>query len=134
MTLDSELLGLVIATLGGTAIGLERQWSGHAEGPSARFGGLRTFTMLGAIAGVSGWLWILGVQAAAAALLAGAVIIIAVAYAAASRRDVDATTEVAALVVLAAGLLAGIGYTASPARLSRWSRCCSSKNRGCIRS
>ena len=110
MTLDSELLGLVIATLGGTAIGLERQWSGHAEGPSARFGGLRTFTMLGAIAGVSGWLWILGVEAAAAALLAGAVIIIAVAYAAASRRDVDATTEVAALVVLAAGLLAGIGY------------------------
>jgi len=45
----------------------------------------------------------------AAALLAGAAIIIAVAYAAASRHDVDATTEVAALVVLAAGLLAGIG-------------------------
>src|SRR5689334_13768572 len=110
MTLDSELLGLVIATLGGTAVGLERQWSGHAEGPSARFGGLRTFTMLGAIAGLSGWLWILGVHAAAAALLAGAVIIIGIAYAAASRHDVDATTEVAALVVLAAGLLAGIGY------------------------
>jgi len=109
MTLDSELLGLVIATLGGTAVGLERQWSGHAEGPIARFGGLRTFTMLGTIAGVSGWLWSLGVHAAAAALLAGAVIIIAVAYAAASRHDVDATTEVAALVVLAAGLLAGIG-------------------------
>jgi uncharacterized membrane protein (DUF4010 family) len=110
VTLDSELLGLLIATLGGTAVGLERQWSGHAEGPSARFGGLRTFTMLGAIAGLSGWLWTLGLQAAAAALLAGAVIIIAVAYAAASRHDIDATTEVAALVVLAAGLLSGIGY------------------------
>jgi hypothetical protein len=49
------ILALLIATLGGTAVGLERQWSGHAEGPSARFGGIRTFTMLGALSGLSGW-------------------------------------------------------------------------------
>jgi uncharacterized membrane protein (DUF4010 family) len=110
MVPNSDILGLLIATLGGTAVGLERQWSGHADGPRARLGGLRTFSMLGALAGLSGWLWTLGFSAAATVLLTGAIIIIAVAYATASRHDVDATTEIAALVVLAAGVLAGIGY------------------------
>jgi uncharacterized membrane protein (DUF4010 family) len=103
------VIGLLIATLGGAAVGLERQWSGHAAGPSARFGGIRTFTMLGAVSGLSGWLLTLGQQGAAIALLAGATAIIIAAYVAASRQDVDATTEVAALVVIAAGVLAGLG-------------------------
>lgn len=30
--------GLPIATFGGAAIGLDRQWSGPASGPQARFG------------------------------------------------------------------------------------------------
>ena len=30
---DVDLLGMLIATLGGTAVGLERQRSGHADGP-----------------------------------------------------------------------------------------------------
>ena len=107
---DSDIVGLLIATLGGTAVGLERQWSGHADGPRARLGGLRTFTMLGALAGLSGWLWTIHLPAAGAALLIGAVGIIITAYVAASRHDIDATTEIAALVVLAAGLLAGIGH------------------------
>jgi len=105
----SDLLGLLIAALGGTAVGLERQWSGHAEGPGARFAGIRTFTMLGAVAGLCGWLWKTGLTAPAAILLAGAVAITAAAYVAASRQDVDATTEIAALVVLTAGVLAGTG-------------------------
>jgi uncharacterized membrane protein (DUF4010 family) len=104
-----DLIGLVIATLGGTAVGLERQWSGHADGPSARFGGIRTFTMLGAVSGLSGWLIALGHPAAAIVLLAGITAIIVAAYAAASRHDIDATTEVAALVVVAAGVFAGLG-------------------------
>ena len=104
-----EFIGLLIATLGGTAVGLERQWSGHADGPSARFGGIRTFTMLGAVSGLSGRLLTLDERAAAIALLAGATAIIVAAYVAASRRDVDATTEVAALVVVAAGVFAGLG-------------------------
>ncbi len=103
------MTGLLIATLGGTAVGLERQWSGHADGPGARFGGIRTFTMLGAVAGLSGWLWTLGLAPLAAILLIGDVLIIVAAYVAASRDDIDATTEVAALVVVAAGVLAGIG-------------------------
>src|SRR5687767_7033250 len=105
----SNIVGLLIAALGGAAVGLERQWSGHAEGPGARFAGIRTFTMLGAVAGLSGWLWTADVTAPAAILLAGAVALVAAAYAAGSRQDIEGTTEVAALVVLAAGLLAGMG-------------------------
>jgi uncharacterized membrane protein (DUF4010 family) len=105
----SDVLALSIATLGGAAVGIERQWSGHADGPQARFAGVRTFTMLGALSGLSGWLWNAGITAPAAILLAGAASLIVAAYLASSRQDVDGTTEVAALVVLAAGTLAGIG-------------------------
>jgi uncharacterized membrane protein (DUF4010 family) len=105
----SEVLGLFVAALGGTAVGLERQRSGHADGPSARFAGIRTFTMLGALAGLAGWLWMTGVTALAAILLAGAVAITVSAYIASSRQNVDGTTEVAALIVMAAGVLAGMG-------------------------
>ena len=69
----SNIVGLLIAALGGAAVGLERQWSGHADGPAARFAGIRTFTMLGAVGGVSGWLWMAGAPTPAAILLAGAV-------------------------------------------------------------
>jgi uncharacterized membrane protein (DUF4010 family) len=105
----AALNGLLIAALGGAMVGLERQWSGHADGPAARFAGIRTFTMLGAVAGLCGWLWNAGVTVPAAILFAGAVAIVAAAYVAGSRHDIDGTTEVAALVVLAAGVLAGLG-------------------------
>jgi len=104
-----DLLGLLIAALGGAAVGLERQRSGHAEGPRARFAGIRTFTLLGAVGGLSGTLWNAGLNAPSVVLLAGAMAIIAAAYVRASNHDVDGTTEVAAVVVVAAGLLAGIG-------------------------
>ena len=101
---------LVVAALGGMAVGLERQWSGHADGEEARFGGIRTFTMLGGLAGIAGWISAGGLTAVSVVLLAGAVALIVIGYAAASRHDVDATTEVAALVVLAAGTMAGVGH------------------------
>ena len=47
-------LALAVATLGGAAVGVERQWSGHASGPAARFAGVRTFALLGALSGLSG--------------------------------------------------------------------------------
>jgi uncharacterized membrane protein (DUF4010 family) len=100
---------LVAATLAGLAVGLERQWSGHASGLNARFGGLRTFTMIGLVAGIAGWWTTAGLMGPATVLLAGTVAIIIVAYFAASRTDIDATTEVAALVVVVAGVLAGAG-------------------------
>ena len=90
-------------------MGLEREWSGHASGPEAHFAGFRTFTLLGGMAGLAGWLWALSFQPLAIVLLAGATALVVVAYVAASRRHVDGTTEVAALVVLAAGVLAGTG-------------------------
>lgn len=98
------------AALGGAAVGLEREWSGHAAGPEARFAGIRTFTLLGGMAGIAGWLWSLHYTVLAAILLAGGAALIVVAYASASRRDVEATTEVAAMVVLGAGLLGGMGH------------------------
>jgi uncharacterized membrane protein (DUF4010 family) len=104
--------GLLVAALGGAAIGLERQWSGHATGPHARFGGIRTFTLLGGAAGLAGWLARGGDTPLAVVLLAGCAGIVAIGYAVASRSDIDGTTEVAALVVLAAGSLAGSGQLA----------------------
>jgi len=109
VTGNVDLMGLLIAALGGAAVGLERQRSGHTEGPRAHFAGIRTFTLLGGVAGLSGSLWTLGLTAPAVVLLSAAAAIIVVAYAAASRNDVDGTTEVAALVVMAAGIIAGIG-------------------------
>ena len=129
-----DIVRVLIAALGGAAVGLERQWSGHADGPAARFAGIRTFTMLGAIGGVSGVFWIAGVAAPAAILLSGAVAIIAAAYVAGSRQDIDGTTEAAALVVLAAGLLAGLGSSRQQAASSPFSSCCWWKSRDCIRS
>jgi uncharacterized membrane protein (DUF4010 family) len=105
----SDMTALVVAALGGAAVGLERQWSGHAEGPTARFAGIRTFAMLGALGGLSGWLLSSGGALVAGVLLSGGVAITVAAYVAASRQEIDGTTEVAALVVMAAGALAGMG-------------------------
>ena len=113
MNFDSGgVIRIAVAAICGAAIGVERQWSGHASGPAARIGGVRTFTLLAALAGLSGWLWAIGYAALATVLLGGGVALVVVGYFAVSRRDVDGTTEVAALVTLAAGALAGLGYLA----------------------
>jgi len=104
--------GLIVATIGGAAIGLEREWSGHATGPQARFGGIRTFTLLGGLSGVAGWFSMNGLLPLAVVVLGASAALVIVGYAAASRTSVDATTEVAAIVVLAAGTLAGAGHLA----------------------
>jgi uncharacterized membrane protein (DUF4010 family) len=100
---------LAVATLAGLAVGIERQWSGHASGDNARFGGLRTFTMIGLASGIAGWWMSTGLTGPAVVILAGLVAVIVIAYFAAARHDVDATTEVAGLVVVVAGVLAGMG-------------------------
>ena len=110
MTIETaDVMNLAAATLGGAAVGLERQWSGHADGPVPRFGGLRTFTLLGSAAGMAGLFWTQGYAGPATALVATLGALIVAAYMAAGRHDVDATTEFAAVVVLAAGLLSGLG-------------------------
>jgi uncharacterized membrane protein (DUF4010 family) len=105
-------IGVVVAALGGAAVGVERQRTGHASGSRARFGGVRTFTLLGGVAGLAGWLATLHFMGFALLLAAGALALVIVAYAAASRDDVDATTEVSALVVIGAGVSAGLGWLA----------------------
>ncbi len=106
---SNAIAGLVAAILGGAAVGVERQKSGHATGPDARFGGIRTFTLLGTLAGVAGLLIGSEMAMPASLLLAGAILLTVAGYIRASRTDVDATTEVAAIVVLAAGVLGGLG-------------------------
>ncbi len=105
-----SIAGLLVATMGGAAVGLEREWSGHASGPEARFAGIRTFTLLGGMAGMAGWLWTLEYQLLGAILLTATAALVVAAYTSASRHDVEATTEVAALVVLGAGLVSGLGH------------------------
>ena len=109
MTGDYDILGLIIAALGGAAVGLEREWSGRTRGSDRRFAGIRTFTLLGGLGGLGGLLWTNGLTWPAVILLLGPVAIVAVAYFAGSRTELDSTTEVAALVVIAAGFLAGTG-------------------------
>jgi uncharacterized membrane protein (DUF4010 family) len=105
----NDFAGLIVAILGGAAVGVERQRSGHATGPEARLGGIRTFTMLGTLAGVAGMLIASGHTVPASFLLAGGVAVIVAGYIRASGKDIDATTEVAAIVVLGAGVLGGMG-------------------------
>lgn len=105
-------VGILVAALGGLAVGIERQWSGHASGPRAHFAGVRTFTLIGGCGGICGWLWVQNLPALAAILAAAAVAMTVAGYLAASRVDTDATTEVAALVVIAAGIVAGLGHFA----------------------
>ncbi len=112
MTDPVGLPGIIVAALGGAAIGVERQRTGHASGPHARFGGVRTFTLIGGIAGLAGWLTTQHLAGLAIVLTAGAVALVVSGYVAASRRGIDATTEAAALVVIGAGLAAGVGSPA----------------------
>lgn len=119
LTIDAEALrGLLVAILGGAAVGLERQRSGHATGPHARLGGIRTLTLLGTLAGIAGVFSAAGQEWLAALLVAGAVALIAASYVRASKKDIDATTEVAAIVVVGAGVLAGLGQVQLSAALT----------------
>lgn len=102
-----------MAALAGLAVGIEREWSGHASGPEARFAGARTFLLLGILGGVAGWLIAGGVTAAGTVALGGAMALTVAAYVMAARGGggaVDGTTEVAALVVLVLGTTAGLGF------------------------
>ncbi len=104
---------LGIAALVGLAVGLEREWSGHASGPHARFAGIRTFFSLGLIGGIAGALAESGFEFVASSIATAALALSVVAYVMAVRRDgaeIDGTTEAAAIVVVALGVVAGVGW------------------------
>jgi uncharacterized membrane protein (DUF4010 family) len=103
-------IGIMVAALGGAAVGVERQWSGHASGSEARFGGVRTFTLIGGIAGLAGWFAAQQLFGISIVLSAAATALVIAGYIAASRSSVDATTEAAGLIVIGAGFAAGLGW------------------------
>src|SRR5690606_17956432 len=107
----ADVVRLAVGALGGAAVGLERQWSGHASGEDARLAGIRTFTLLGGLGAMAGWL-LTQQPLAAVVILTGAVALVVAGYVAASRNGVEATTEVAAVAVLGTGVLAGLGELA----------------------
>ena len=72
--------GIAAAALGGAAVGVEREWSGHASGLGARFAGVRTFTLLGGVGGLAGWLWSGHYELLAAVVLASAGALVVAAY------------------------------------------------------
>lgn len=106
---------LAIAALVATGVGLERERSGHAQGPHGRFAGLRTFLLLGLLAGAAGLCTADGFTAAGAVLAAGGMAFSIVAFAIADHPEgepLDGTTEAAALAIIGIGILAGIGWIA----------------------
>ena len=101
---------LAVAALGGLAVGIEREWSARQERDHSRFGGVRTFLLLGLLGGLGGVLLGGGGARIAPVVIAGGVLLVVVAYlVSAWRGTIDATTEVAGIVVLAAGTFAGGG-------------------------
>ncbi len=117
--MDARLFGIVIAAVGGAAVGIDRQRAyGDAE-PGA-IGGLRTFTLLGTIAGLCGYLLLIGLHTIAILILAACVALLAIVRLSAGRLERDATTEVAAIAVLLFGVVAGHGHLRLAAALYAW--------------
>jgi uncharacterized membrane protein (DUF4010 family) len=113
------MLRIGVAALGGLAVGIEREWSGRVEGGRPRFAGVRTFLLIGLLGALSMIIMNSGSQLAGGAILVAAALLIVAAYtAAAIRGERDSTTEFAAVVVLAAGCMAGSGRLAMASALN----------------
>jgi len=117
--LSEMALRLAVAALAGLAVGVEREWTVKMRERAPRLAGVRTFLLLGVLGALAAQLSLAGFVGAAVALAAGTAGLVVVAYAHSARSgDVDATTEVAALVVVGAGAFAGFGWLALASGLS----------------
>ena len=117
--LSDLALRLAVAALAGLAVGVEREWTARVRERTPRLAGVRTFLLLGVLGAIAALLSQAGFAGAALALAAGTAGLVVVAYAHSVRSgDVDATTEVAALVVVGAGAFAGFGWLALASGLS----------------
>ncbi|MES2137741.1 MAG: MgtC/SapB family protein [Pseudomonadota bacterium] len=107
----SQGLAVATALACGLLIGIERGFTLRREHSGARVAGVRTFTLLGLVAGLAGLIGQGGQALAAGALVAGAAAVLAVGYA--HRPDLskrpDATTPIAAMGTLGLGFIAGFG-------------------------
>lgn len=106
------LLGAALCT--GLLIGIERGWKLRSEVEGERVAGVRTFTLMGLVAGVAGILGRQGYPLAAGAIIAGCAIVVALGYrhTVDDDRKPDATSAIAAMVTLGLGFLAGTGQPA----------------------
>jgi uncharacterized membrane protein (DUF4010 family) len=113
------ILGIAIAALGGAAVGVDRQRTYRENEPGA-IGGLRTFTLLGTVAGVCGFLISNALITLGVVILASAAALVLIVRLGAGRIPRDATTEVAAIAVLVSGVTAGLGHLGIAAALYAW--------------
>jgi len=107
----SPFLRLGAALAIGFLIGFERGWRKRDDPEGTRTAGLRTFSLIGLLGGIAGWLGeTLGPVVVAAGFVAVAGLAIAIYLAEVrARGNVGATTEFAILVVYGLGALAGHG-------------------------
>lgn len=110
----SSWIGLGAALLIGLLIGVERGFRRRRAAIGSRVAGVRTFTLLGLIGGLSGLLAGKGHEGAAAAILIIAGIPLAIGYwrQSAAPNDVSATGVLAAAATLLLGTLASLGFVA----------------------
>ena len=106
-----QALSFATALACGLLVGIERGFTLRREHPGTRVAGVRTFTLLGLLSGIAGYLGSSGQQLASGSLVAAAAVLIAIGYA--HRPNLsehpDATTPVAALTTLGLGFVAGFG-------------------------
>lgn len=95
----------------GLLVGIERGWQLRDAPEGTRVAGVRTFTLLGFLAGFAGFAANKGFELVAAVVVAGAAATLSIGYARRSNVDTkaDATTAVAGFLTLALGFTAGIG-------------------------
>ena len=115
----NAIQGIIIAALGGAAVGIDRQHA-YGENEPGAIGGIRTFTLLGTVAGTCGFLIVHQFIVLGVVILASAAAMVMIVRASAGSISRDATTEIAALVVLVSGVIAGIGYLGISAALYAW--------------
>ncbi|HEV2594470.1 MAG TPA: DUF4010 domain-containing protein [Sphingomicrobium sp.] len=106
-----DALSLLTALACGFLIGIERGFTLRREHEGTRVAGVRTFTLVGLVAGIAGLVASSGQTLVAGALVTGAAAVLAIGYW--RRADVserpDATTPIAALGTLGLGFIGGFG-------------------------
>ena len=105
------MLSVATALACGLLIGVERGFDLRALDAGTRVAGVRTFTLIGLVAGIAGFAGRLGQSIAAGTLVAGVVAMLAIGYAhrPGLSEKPDATTPIAALATVGLGFLAGFG-------------------------
>lgn len=108
------LLQLGSALAVGLLIGVERGWQLRGAQEGMRVAGVRTFSLLGFVAGLAGLVGASGNHLTASAIVIGAALVTGLGYWQTMKTEgmVDATSPVAAIVTLALGFLGGSGEPA----------------------